>query len=458
MTRLILDHYRRWWLVLAFAGALEFGLGLDAAWKPNQPLEFWGFMLALWAGANLLSFDLRRGFLRPVAALPLTARQIGRSWWLATVPIPAIVLAGLLFLGAETFCHFHPDNVLPTEWLAKLSLFTLVWLGMVFPMTVNPTWSFGGGFWKTAGKIFVTWFSMLTLFGTMLLCQEALKSPVKFALLLAAGALLTVMGWVRAEQFDPGQVGPLTGGVKPSALGRGGLGLPSAKSKAATGRYQAPAGCGGIPFLMRASCIRAFLYIASMNVLMALLYFWRLQGMGGEAATLLFATTASFMSCGFVLVFQFLPILRQLRFLRTLPISETRLAALMLVTVGLPIVALGALTAGFAQWALGPVVALGVLNSYVFLLAPTSLSVLFGVWLGEGKLTWGLSFAILFGSQILLASLFRPQQHRFALTGCIAGGCILLAFLLTRLALARGGRVYRVQINPMGGLPWGMNK
>ena len=132
MKRLILDHFRRWWWVLALVAVLEFGLGWFIASRPEDNFEFWGLMLAMWTGAILLSFDLRRGVVRAVAPLPLTARQIGRSWWLATVAIPAIALAALLFSGAGTFYHFHPDQAFPADRLALASLFNLVWLGTVF--------------------------------------------------------------------------------------------------------------------------------------------------------------------------------------------------------------------------------------------------------------------------------------------------------------------------------------
>ena len=67
MNRLILDYFRRWWWVLALACVLEFGLGWFIVSVPEQNFEFWGLLLAMWVGANLVSFDLRRGILRAVA-------------------------------------------------------------------------------------------------------------------------------------------------------------------------------------------------------------------------------------------------------------------------------------------------------------------------------------------------------------------------------------------------------
>ena len=61
MRRLILDHYRRWWVVLGVVAAAEFGLGWMVATGPEHGFEFWAFCLALWAGAVLLSFEKRIG-------------------------------------------------------------------------------------------------------------------------------------------------------------------------------------------------------------------------------------------------------------------------------------------------------------------------------------------------------------------------------------------------------------
>ena len=79
MSRLILDHYRRWWWVLAIAGAFQFRFGWSIARRPEEAFEFWVFMVALWTSAILLSYNLKHGVARTVMALPLTARQIGRS-------------------------------------------------------------------------------------------------------------------------------------------------------------------------------------------------------------------------------------------------------------------------------------------------------------------------------------------------------------------------------------------
>jgi hypothetical protein len=43
----------------------------------------------------------------------------------------------------------------------------------------------------------------------------------------------------------------------------------------------------------------------------------------------------------------------------------------------------------------------------------------------------------------------------FSLGGPLAAGCVLLAFLLTRRALRRSSRTYRIQANVFNKDPWG---
>ena len=80
MKRLIFDHFRRWRWILALGSVFAFAQGWFIASSAAYTFEFWVLLLALWTGANLLTFDLQRGVIRAVAVLPLTARQIGRSW------------------------------------------------------------------------------------------------------------------------------------------------------------------------------------------------------------------------------------------------------------------------------------------------------------------------------------------------------------------------------------------
>jgi uncharacterized membrane protein (UPF0136 family) len=454
MKRLMLDYLRRWAWVLALAGMLEFGLGWFIANRPEDNFEFWGLLLALWAGANLLSFDLRRGIVRAVAPLPLTARQIGRSWWLATVAIPAVALAALLFSGAGTFYHFHPSKVFPAGLLALASIFNVLWLGTTFTAIFSAT---RGSYrnWRDFASTSV--FSLLSgvmILGGMMFFQDASKRPFKCALLLGIGGLLTVVSWFRAEQFRLGRAEPFN-------PGRAGNRLTPLPSTNRSTYHRPPEGYGGIRFLISTTFVRIFLWVAAMIALMALLQQWQGQAMPPGVAITMFAGVGSFMFCGFIIVFQFLPVLRQLRFLRTLPTSATRLAAVMISIVILPLIALGTLVAGGAWLASGTPACLTVLKSYMFILAPASLCVFFAVWRGDTIQAYALLAITLFGLQqvqLRLETAFHYRELPFSLCGSIAAICILLAFLLTRCALMRSSHTYRVQANPFGNIALGLGR
>ncbi|MGA2176737.1 MAG: hypothetical protein ABSH38_17310 [Verrucomicrobiota bacterium] len=499
MNRLILDHFRRWLWVLALVSVLEFGLGWLIASHPEQNFEFWGLLLALWTGANLLSFDFRRGIGRAVAVLPLTARQIGRGWWLATVALPAIALAALLFLGAGTFYHFHPDKVFPADRLALACLFNVAWLGVVFTCVFPAPGLYGNG-WERAGASFLSLLgasflsllSVVTLLGGMIYFQDASKKPFKCALLLGVGALLTVAGWFRAGRFV---LGPASfrlatpqnkvprsqpGAFDDSFRRLEALRPPATASRLRRrlfdrlmrwlegmaggnprGEHHAPGGCGGIPFLISATFVRGFLYVAAMVALMALVRHWQRRMMSHDMDILLFATNGSFMSCWFIIFYQIVPVLPHLRFLRTLPISVSSLAGVMIAMAILPLIALGALAAGVAGLSVGTPGAVTVLKSYALILAPASLCVFFAVCRGSGVPAGALVLLTMFGflvAPLWLKGILHNPEIPFRLTGAFVALCVLLAFLLTRRALLHSSRAYRVQASPFGKWAWTMGR
>ena len=470
MTRLILDHFRRWWWVLAIVGLFELLLGWGIANRPQDPFEFWALLLALWAGANLLSYDFKRGALRPVSGLPLTGRQIGISWWLATVPLPAVGLGMVLFIGADVYCQLHLAQAMPAGYLAIASLFTLVWLGSGFPMIFGVARGWGAS-WR--GKLYhflLSALGVLMLFGSMLLAQGAAKSPPKCAAIIGLGGLLTIAGWLDARRFDIGRAVQFYRGRPELPFRtrdrREGLELTPLELKIPTSSLRAPAGpagLGGVPFFVLNRVLRVFLIIAAMSALSALLWVWRASQMPGPDVVGGFAGTGSLMSLmslGVVMVFQLLPALRQLRLLRTLPMSGIRLAGVLMASVLLPLAVLGAVSATVAWFALDSRAALTFLTDYTFELAPASLSVLLAVWLGEGKLAYAMLILLLFGSlqvQLWLHSHLHPLELPLGVSGVIAACCVPVALLLTCLALGSSRHAYRAGVTTPGSYPFGIN-
>ncbi len=458
MKRILLDHFRRWGWVLALCGGLEFVLGWSIVASPTMAMEFWALLLTMWTGATLLSFDLKRGVLRALAPLPLTGRQIGRGWWLATVAIPAITLGALLFLGAGIFYHFHPDQAFRADRLVMVSLFNLGWLGISFTMVFNATRGFGGNGWEFFWNAAVSWLTILAFFGSMLLCQNAATSPVKAGILLGVGALLTVVGWVRAERLELGRAGLYLGRSEPPNRRRPANALTPLAAKISP---HVPGGYGGGPFLIRTAFVPGFLQLTIMVALMAVLWRWQTQRLASPQEPAGMVAVGSLMCGWFVLFYQFMPHLGQLRLLRTLPLSTTRLAVVLIGLAVLPILAVGTLVAGVAGLTLGATVAHTIVNRFTFILAPTALGVFVTVWQGAGKQAYAGVILTLFGfwlGGMGLQTLLHVPEIPFRLTGLIAAISLLLAFLLTHRTLRHGSRAFRIQPNSGGNLPWGAGR
>ena len=465
MKNLILDHFRRWWWVLALGAAYALVLGWSMAiptdasdlghgekvsglalfifvWLKVQGNLFvmQVYCLAVFTGGLLLLFDLQRGILRAVTVLPLTARQIGRGWWLASVAIPAIAYAGLFFLGAGTFCLFHPNQVFPVARLAVAGVFTLLWLGMSFTIYFGQFTNkhgLGGNWRERIGNFFISVLVIWMTFG-FALSLNAQKNPVKLAVFLVAGTLLTIVGWFRAGKFSPPRHKPAV------EFRRSGLRL----TPLAPGVSPVPNGRGGIPFLISEHFSKLFLICLAVAAWMALVLAW--QGAIKSWPEVL--ETIGGMGCVFwVLIFLFLsPVLRQVRWLRTLPISATQLAATLFAITSLPFLALGVLVAAIAALTCGIPLALRIVENYALVLAPASVCIFFAVRFGVGIPAYLVLLVTMAGSQMVP---HRPIP--FSLGGPAAAGCVLLAFLLTRRALQNHSRTYRIQAAVFNKDPWG---
>jgi hypothetical protein len=286
------------------------------------------------------------------------------------------------------------------------------------------------------------------------------EKSVVFALFVGMGSIVTAASWVRAESFVMGRAGyrlPSMPGETRSAQhrppagesvpGRAGLSLRATASELPCAEPRPSAGVGGIPFLVRTSFVRRLSYLGAMVALITLLSLRHDSGMPSGFTLMMLAQMGSFMSFFFI-VFDAMAASRQLRLWRTLPISATRLAAVIIALVILPLVAVGGLSAGFAGLAWGKAAAITTLKSYGLVLAPVGLSMVLIVWLGTGRGVYTLLFLVVTGSGVA-----RPFVERSAfaskipvgVSSALVAGFLLLSFLLIRLVLARSSHAYRAQ-------------
>ena len=215
-----------------------------------------------------------------------------------------------------------------------------------------------------------------------------------------------------------------------------------------------------MPFLLSSTFVSAFLNLVAMVALMALVWLYQDQAMSRSLNMVKELVPLGSLMCGWLVILsRFMPLLRQLRFLRTLPVSATRLAFVMLATVLLPLVAVGSVAAGVAGLFLGTSEAFTVLNSFTLVLAPAALCMSFAVWRSDEK---GVHVLLLLAMVGFLLGFIRLQtrypEHPFNLIGPVVGICLLLAFLLIRRTLLHSSRAYRVQANTGGNLPWGAGR
>ncbi len=446
MKRLILDHYRRWWWVLVLAAVVEFAIGVSTSGRALENTFDMAssiqIQVALFTGAFLLAFDFQHGLARTVAALPLTCKQIGRAWWLATVGIPAVALNAILILGAETFQLFHPDKTVPFVRLALCGLVTLLWLGIGFTIIFSTSRGWYGNWWVRARNVFFSMMWGLMIGGGFLFFQDVLKAPVKFGCFLAVGGSLTVFGWFRAEQF---------------VIGRASFRLAGLQSKDPRGQHRAPAGFGGIPYLISTTFVRSFLIGLVMFVMMPV--FLALQGHLTSLKRVMdsIAGVGNTMPFWLIIIFAIMPTLLQIRLLRTLPMSATKLTAVMIGLVLLPLIAVGAFVAGVSGLTSGTPSAIMILRSYALILAPAAMCVVFVSWLGAGRDAFALMLFTVILFQIVPTVFFTNHEISFSLISIIVGVTIALAFLLTRHSLLHSSKTYRVHINPFG-TAWGAGR
>ena len=457
MRQLILDHFRRWWWVLALGAAYATILGWCVALPPDYLQHargthiFWPvwlnvqgrmfvantFCLATGVGALLLSFDLHRGLVRGVRALPVTRKQIGRAWWWATAGIPGIASVALLFLGAGTFYLLHSDKPFPFARLMLTGVFSVLWFGTVLTTYLNKATGSGFGPARHAALVnLVTGALLIWMIFGFALSLDAVNNPIKRAAFLLAGVLMTAIGWSRAGKFDPMPGAQSSVGRALQFISSGGGSLLTPLASADTrDLVRAPHDSGAIPFLMKSAFTRIFFMMLVLIVYAGVVF--RLEGLihsWDDAVRYIGRMAAVFWT---IIFFQITPILRHLRCLRTLPISTNRLAVVLMWLGILPLLALGASVAGAAWLISGSAEAIAVLGGYTFTLAPAALCICFGVWRGGGLLSSAFLLIVLIGAFAL-----SRREIPVPLSGLIVFLCVLSAFLLTRYALNRSRQPY----------------
>lgn len=158
MKRIILDHFRRWWLVLtailiAYFVFLAFSIHENSSQTSNDRNvasvqhtinavhNTFIFQILMFLGLFLI-FDLQRGLARVLTSMPVTTKQIGRAWWLASVAFPAMALGvigllALLIFSGGTNPLIMLENYL-MNWILAVFYLGAIFCALTFMTTMIP--------------------------------------------------------------------------------------------------------------------------------------------------------------------------------------------------------------------------------------------------------------------------------------------------------------------------------
>ena len=453
MIKLVWDQVRRWWwLWLAVGVAYGCAVWFGVPDKPDWTTAF--FPAAMYVGLLPLSQDISRGdVLRLLRTLPVSAKQIGRAWWWASVGLPGLmlgVITRLVFVLVPALSHRTISGAGCFRfWLSNTLLF-----GFMFFLQARGPSSLlrKDAVRRTAGEcrymllFFVSYFAVLMYFYWLFPPQT-----IRWDGLIAAATGLSIASWFGTEAFARRQLEILP--TKAAQVRAVALAGQIAQARVETWFKWIPgvrnnvihgvAGPGGLGLLFRTTFYRLLGPGLFLVILIGLMLHWTVPAENYDSfftvVWRLLAVMYWFAILGFTLSGR-----PQMRLLRTLPVSSARLAGVCVFT---PVAALlGFMVPGG--------LALGLLfgeplrfvlslfhSGCPLLIATTTLTIPLFLWLGYNQVLSLVLFLGLVMAGGLTGLLF--QEH-LSLPVNLAL-CLLLvgaAFGLTKVLVERSRRVY----------------
>ena len=394
MKRIILDHIRRWWLVLIaillayFAFQLFFihdnnsqtsdeGVAATVNHTINNFHNIFIFQILMILGF-LLIFDLQRGLPRVLTSLPVTANQIGRAWWLASAAFPAIAIGIVGLLAVLIFSGGTNMAILLENYLMNWVL-AVLYLGATFGALTFMKTTIPDTFTDRIRNFLSNSLFGITILGFLFIQLEN-PAVTTTTLIFAAYAILSVLGWFRAEQM---------------VLQRAGFRLIAKSSCKKLARHKTPQGSGGLSYLAQRIFIQSTLIGLALMIFMTLFMAFLFQGQNRVQAVVSMIQGGSTPYVFFVLMFSIIPIVFQLRFLRTMPVSSSALAATLVSLPVFSIIAVGVIVAAIGGLSLGESVVLPTANNFLILGAKAVIIVPLVVWRGLDVVTYGFIFLMI---------------------------------------------------------------
>ncbi|MDR3710948.1 MAG: hypothetical protein P4L33_21820 [Capsulimonadaceae bacterium] len=434
MTRILLDYIQRHWWIWLLA-CIGYGVILAA------PAEVSGVVIvcAIWMGPLSLQFDMRyRGTIRAQLAMPVTARQLGRTLWWEAVGLPSIVLAAITVLvhtlRSIFSAHAEPFSVDFGYWLTAAIFNGITY----FLLLGGPSPGRSQG-WAASvlGYTLAIMFSLLMTFGWLILPRLIPMHSKAWEAFTLVGMLVGAAGWLRSEEI----IGDRIGVNKEARVSRG----------AVPENAQWMRGCGGAPYLMQYALPRLVLFGLAMlpaGVLYGEMLSTLRHGTFDLLTSLVKRNNIMFVY-QWGIVFTLVQGATYLRHLRTLPLSTSKLAALLVL---LPMAALivtievsGLALLALLHHPLSMLAAFSLLGG-VLQVAIAALVVPVIVWRSQGGGTMGVIAALF----IACFQSWRSVEPNLSLVATILASAFLIALSLTLtwLLLKYESEVYRPrQIN-----------
>ena len=437
MKRIILDHLRRWWPVWIAIGIFNFIIAFNSMALLDQGrsidhIRSLNFPILLWLSAFTLNFDLQRGSGRVLTTLPVTARHIGRAWWIFSVALPALFLTATS--GLAMLIHSAGTaNGFPMNGLVVTAITYALFFGSLFYLLIGSPLGRPQNVVEWARVVFLLAFIIGIFF-----FKPTIETPQGVIFLLAE-ATLSVAGWFRAEQMvsERGgfRMGVLTGARKP-------------------GLHKAPEGFGGLPFLWQCLFIRLGYMGLAIVVWMLVMQVMMKGNVKLSSKQFFDATHPAFSGFGYFFIYLFLvlPTIMQLRLLRTLPISTSKLAATLVLMPAAPIFIIGLAWAAFSGSVPESGTGYFIPSSFLTCAALTAIGAPVFVWRGL-KLETYLLLMFLAMASTLGPIFFYTANIPPTVAALVSLGVIALAFEITRRLLQSSSNPYRNHAAMMGA--WG---
>ena len=450
MKLLILDHLKRWWYLWLLIGGVEFlvfGISSNLETPRTSFASFptiFTFQLIYFAGVFPLSYDLQRGHGRALMALPVSAKQIGRAWWMVSVGLPAVLLAVISGLGMSVFFGGATKGVDGNSYLGDCITITL-WFGTAFFLLINlpvrqPQ--------SPAEYARIILFFVVLVFGFSGLARFGVisSSTTGGMICMLIAAVLTIAGWFRAEHL---------------VMQRAGARAVSQRPRTGQPQYKAQTGFGGLPFLFR-NLITRFGYFGLLYLGLTILLMMMMKTTTGDRLSLSLQQLVeaikiplSTFGYFFVLMFLLLPMITHLRFLRTLPISSAALAAALVLLPTASIIALGLFLAVLIVATSGSSADLLTLQRFLIGSGLMAMSVPMFVWRGLAAESFLVLFLIVMGGN-LSPMFFKIDKAPLWAIISVSTLLIALAFYLTRRLLRHSSQSYRVRSTALNA--WGVSR